>query len=1182
MVMLDQNHEIEIVEATTVVSDENQTIVEQVEANTTNESDEVKVQQSHDVVNVSETEVVIVESQNAFAPLGDPNDLRRHALMTDRHLNDQHPITAITGLRDELDEIKAIGTVYSDKRNLAEYYLWSDGNPNGEARLGRFVTICEDTNKIKVCSTGDEIFGITVEGAAFVGAEGDPSKNNDSYGLVARTGAIPVHCESDVTEGDYVVSNLYGVAKKSAVDYGLRVVTMTQIKGTWYAVVILGVSATQVDRIGNQLKDFNTRLSADEINITSAINVANAAYLKANGIDSSNTSVLERMEEGIEDMYVALDKVEGYDSQIQNAVTTAAQAKQIADDAVVKAQQTHKETVEELEDVMANVTTLTTDIEKAHIKSGYALSANIRDEQSMQSLVFGVANHSYGPYSQSYGLSLEEAASIIEKGYVYVPNTDHTEEWESYIFTAGHQETRDFTHGYYYEWDGAKWLESSSNNESGSGGVGFSPIEIVGNLTELIYWAPSEDIKEEDGETVKYIKDTLYKWEADEEGTYKWVPKAALQGNALCRSVTSINQTLNEVSIDVTNVKGDLASISVKVDENSSSIENLVTWKGDTGESLVEYLEEVGEGYAKASQIAQIKGDDGTVTAASIVAAVNKQDQNLESSVTINADQINLDGVTTFVRTDDAKAGTTEINGACIKTGVIQSDPYTPPLEGSVFSEAGTAFNLTDGVITSPAFSIDVNENGEYMAYFKEGATTGIIQSENYEHTEGNTYSQSGTQINLTDGSITAPCFSVDVDGKASFKGGLDVGSYIGVGDRGWKIDQNSLYHGETFSTASVWLCAEGSSENSKQSIGGSDEISGWVIKAGSNFGVTKTGALYCNNAHIKGEVTATSGDIGGWAIDSEGLYYYDNPDFILPDDTIYYKIGSPNSMFLIPGGSASSYVVGGSDYKNAGKDIWALTIGNSFGVLTNGTLYCQGGHLNSCIIDENCEIYGTLLSNKICNINYKFNDNWTVDSIIEYTHKSTSKGREGIFEINVLKNNQETSYLYMTSHENLGNYLEVGCRGVGSLSFYDQNQMINLGEEGLSNIHVQGTNIYLDTDTVHQRVASTITSDKNAKNSITDIGSQYEILFDTLRPVCYKYNDGTSDRYHTGFIAQEVDEAITKAGLTRQDFAALCISAGGTESELWRLRYEEFIALNTHEIQKLKARIAELEAKLG
>jgi hypothetical protein len=110
----------------------------------------------------------------------------------------------------------------------------------------------------------------------------------------------------------------------------------------------------------------------------------------------------------------------------------------------------------------------------------------------------------------------------------------------------------------------------------------------------------------------------------------------------------------------------------------------------------------------------------------------------------------------------------------------------------------------------------------------------------------------------------------------------------------------------------------------------------------------------------------------------------------------------------------------------------------------------------------------------------------------------------------------------------------------------------------------------------------SRVTSDRNAKNNIKSIPKLYEVAFDNFEPTIFKYNDGTSDRYHTGFIAQEVDDAIQKAGLSRKDFAALCISNKGTEYEHWGLRYSEFVALNTWQIQKLKPRMTAAEQEIA
>ena len=107
--------------------------------------------------------------------------------------------------------------------------------------------------------------------------------------------------------------------------------------------------------------------------------------------------------------------------------------------------------------------------------------------------------------------------------------------------------------------------------------------------------------------------------------------------------------------------------------------------------------------------------------------------------------------------------------------------------------------------------------------------------------------------------------------------------------------------------------------------------------------------------------------------------------------------------------------------------------------------------------------------------------------------------------------------------------------------------------------------------------------SDKHSKYGISPLADKHDILFDHLLPSTYKYHDGTSGRLHIGFIAQDVGDAICSAGMSTQDFAGLVVSKSvEDDSETWMLRYDEFIALNTYQIQKLKARVAELENKLA
>ena len=110
------------------------------------------------------------------------------------------------------------------------------------------------------------------------------------------------------------------------------------------------------------------------------------------------------------------------------------------------------------------------------------------------------------------------------------------------------------------------------------------------------------------------------------------------------------------------------------------------------------------------------------------------------------------------------------------------------------------------------------------------------------------------------------------------------------------------------------------------------------------------------------------------------------------------------------------------------------------------------------------------------------------------------------------------------------------------------------------------------------------ISSDANEKNSIEQLDDRYDVFFDSLQAERFKYNSGTSNRYHTGFITQKVQSSLAAANIDESEFAGIITFDNGSESEevgqqvSSALRYHEFISLNTWQIQKLKARIAELE----
>jgi len=105
--------------------------------------------------------------------------------------------------------------------------------------------------------------------------------------------------------------------------------------------------------------------------------------------------------------------------------------------------------------------------------------------------------------------------------------------------------------------------------------------------------------------------------------------------------------------------------------------------------------------------------------------------------------------------------------------------------------------------------------------------------------------------------------------------------------------------------------------------------------------------------------------------------------------------------------------------------------------------------------------------------------------------------------------------------------------------------------------------------------------SDRRIKKDIADFDDTYEILFDNLKPRQYRYVDGNKGRVHSGFIAQEVSDAVIAAGKTIDENAYVCAFENKEGETYYGLRYEELIALNTWQIQKLKQRIKQLEDKL-
>lgn len=123
---------------------------------------------------------------------------------------------------------------------------------------------------------------------------------------------------------------------------------------------------------------------------------------------------------------------------------------------------------------------------------------------------------------------------------------------------------------------------------------------------------------------------------------------------------------------------------------------------------------------------------------------------------------------------------------------------------------------------------------------------------------------------------------------------------------------------------------------------------------------------------------------------------------------------------------------------------------------------------------------------------------------------------------------------------------------------------------------------------TVHVTEPIGTVADQKAQSSVTNLSQNHSKLFDNLKPRAFQFGSNTTGPTHLGFVAQEVEQAITNAGLTAND-AALIASVPDTDSTgaeagtvTKTLRYEEIIALLVQELQTVKTELAAVKAQLN
>lgn len=463
---------------------------------------------------------------------------------------------------------------------------------------------------------------------------------------------------------------------------------------------------------------------------------------------------------------------------------------------------------------------------------------------------------------------------------------------------------------------------------------------------------------------------------------------------------------------------------------------------------------------------------------------------------------------------------------------------------------------IVDGSITADKIATDAIKSRNYISF---GGTQGSF-------------------LNLSDGSFQSPNLSWDSNGNLIAKNANLSGEITATNGSiaGWTIISNKMYTtgsgkytgiGKYGSAYAFWAGAT-SNDNGNSAV----------------FKVGHTGKLTATDADITGTITATNGKIGRYDITST-----------------YLMTNSGSNASGIGGNQA--FWAGAEDSNSApfrvGYDgvLWAENAAIR-GSIETGNLGDEGDTVS--IINGHIGIQGTSNNVEIYSTGFKFG----IDG--DYYLMSVSEG------VKCYRNLYATDFvadgwLYCSEVHSSG----AVVIGADSESFYWAHGYqiargtswggVCVGDDS-QQLRLYGSSIWASH--------SISTSDENLKENFTTL-DQYENFYMNLNPIGFNYiGDYDGKKTHFGFGAHTTEDVLESEGYDADKFAVVTHrplvqedieKRFGKDVEVdieteYGVSYTEFIALNTHMIQKtrreltkvkqekadLEVRLQAIEAKLG
>jgi hypothetical protein len=494
----------------------------------------------------------------------------------------------------------------------------------------------------------------------------------------------------------------------------------------------------------------------------------------------------------------------------------------------------------------------------------------------------------------------------------------------------------------------------------------------------------------------------------------------------------------------------------------------------------------------------------------------------------------------------------------------------------SISNQPGTYILDKKTIIDGGSIKADTITGNKIMAgsITADKIATDAIKSHNYISSGGT----QGSFLNLGDGSFTSPNLSWDSNGNLIAKNATLSGEITATNGSiaGWTIISNKMYTtgsgkytgiGKYGSAYAFWAGAT-SNDNGNSAV----------------FKVGHTGKLTATDADITGTITATNGKIGRYDITST-----------------YLMTNSGSNASGIGGNQA--FWAGAEDSNSApfrvGYDgvLWAENAAIR-GSIETGNLGDEGDTVS--IINGHIGIQGTSNNVEIYSTGFKFG----IDG--DHYLMSVSEG------VKCYRNLYATDFvadgwLYCSEVHSSG----AVVIGADSESFYWAHgyQMargtswggVCVGDDS-QQLRLYGSSIWASH--------SISTSDENLKENFTTL-DQYENFYMNLNPIGFNYiGDYDGKKTHFGFGAHKTEDVLESEGYDADKFAVVTHrplvqedieKRFGKDVEVdieteYGVSYTEFIALNTHMIQKtrreltkvkqekadLEVRLQAIEAKLG